>query len=357
MSKHRHREQDHHREQIRRSDADRLRRKDIRRPERMNTVAADEETYQQGSVIASESAYFIVRLDNGNEVRARTIKSTVSGNPNATLVATGDRVSVEVTDGDAIIRSVAERSTKLARKAHKRKDNFEQVIAANVDRLLIVSSVLEPSFLTSLIDRYIVAGLEGGLGIVIIVNKKDLLSEDPKKDFILEALDHYRSLGYQVFLTSGENGDGIAELKYSLAGHISVLAGRSGVGKSSIVNALVGENIARISDLTRKERRGAHTTTNAVLIPIPDVENAYVIDTPGVREFFNHAPDEENLKFHFVEFLPYQEQCAMRNCTHTHEADCAVRHAVEEGEIPHWRYNCYSALYEEALAERDKLYS
>jgi ribosome biogenesis GTPase len=131
-----------------------------------------------------------------------------------------------------------------------------------------------------------------------------------------------------------------------------VLAGRSGVGKSSIINKLLGEEAAKIGVLTRKERRGAHTTTNTVMIPLTGVEGAFVIDTPGVREFFNHDLDDENLKFHFAEFAAFAGSCEMTNCTHVHEPGCAVFNAADSGEIPHWRYNSYCALYEETAAAK-----
>lgn len=344
-------------ERIRRSNADRARRKVIKHRERLEMdLKQVQENLIQGRVIGIESAYYTILTSEGETLRAKTVKSTVSENPNSTLVTIGDAVGIEVGEqsGDTVIRKVYERRTKLSRKAAKRRDTFEQVIAANVDRLLIVSSSLAPHFLSNVIDRYIVAGLEGGLDISIVLNKADNLPADPRREFILEALDHYSSLGYACYKTSAETNEGIAELCSSLGENVSVFAGRSGVGKSSVINAILGEKRFEIGDLTKKEQRGAHTTTNSVMIPLPSVSNAFVVDTPGVREFFNHELDDENLKFHYAEFEPYQHDCAMTNCTHTHEPGCAVFAAVEEGIIPDWRHNSYITLYEEAVAERKK---
>lgn len=344
-------------ERIRRSNVDRVRKKDIRHRERIEKEPKKtDESLLRARVIGSESAYYHLMTPEGEGYKAKTIKSTTSENQNSTLVAVGDEVGIElgIEGGDNIIRTVYGRRTKLSRKAHKRKDVFEQVIAANVDRLLIISSSIEPQFLSSVIDRYIVAGLEGDLEIVIVVNKADLLVLDPRREFILDALDHYASLGYGSFLTSSESGEGIDTLRDSLEGKVSVLAGRSGVGKSSIVNKLMGDESAKIGVLTRKERRGAHTTTNSVMVPLAGSVNAFIIDTPGVREFFNHELDADNLKFHYAEFAPYQYQCDMTNCTHTHEPGCAVYAAVEEEKIPAWRHNSYLMIYEEAVAERKK---
>jgi ribosome biogenesis GTPase len=342
-------------ERIRRSNVDRVARSEIKHRERSaKDFKRVEMDLAKARVMGSESAYYILFAEDGSTVRAKTVKSTIAENPNSTLVAVGDEVGIEPGTGgsDAVIRKVYERRTKLSRKAHKRKDVFEQVIAANVDRLLIISSSLEPQFLTSVIDRYIVAGLEGELEVSIVVNKADLMATDPKKEFILEALDYYSALGYPCFLTSGESGEGIDELRRSLEGKVSVLAGRSGVGKSSIINSLLGEEATKIGVLTRKERRGAHTTTSSVMIPLTGVDGAFVIDTPGVREFFNHDLDDENLKFHFAEFAAFADSCEMTNCTHVHEPGCAVFAAAERGEIAHWRYNSYCALYQETLAQR-----
>lgn len=344
-------------ERIRRSNADRSRRKEIKHRERLEMdLKQVQENLTSGRVIGVESAYYTIFTTGGETLRAKTVKSTISDNPNSTLVTIGDVVGIEHGDqgGDNVIRKVFERRTKLSRRAAKRRDTFEQVIAANVDRLLIVTSSLAPHFLSNVIDRYIVAGLEGGLEVAIVLNKADNLPNDPRREFILEALDHYSSLGYPCYKTSAETGEGIEELQRSLEEKVSVFAGRSGVGKSSVINAILGEKRFEIGDLTKKEQRGAHTTTNSVMIPLPSVKDAFVIDTPGVREFFNHALDDENLKFHYAEFEPYQQDCDMTNCTHTHEPGCAVYAAVESGKIPAWRHNSYITLYEEAVAERKK---
>ena len=140
-------------------------------------------------------------------------------------------------------------------------------------------------------------------------------------------------------------------------GKISVFAGHSGVGKSSIINAIFGQEVGRTGALSKKYRRGAHTTSASVLMPIPEMENTYVVDTPGVREFSNFELDPQNLKFFFVEFLRYQERCSITNCSHIHEPGCAVRQAVEEDRIAIERYKNYEKLFEEAQqAKMRKLY-
>lgn len=353
-------------ERIRRSNTDRIRRKDIKHRERHSIdAAANSDALVKARVIGVEGAFYVAMTAEGEEIRTRTVKSTVSENHNATLVAVGDDVGIErgESDGqhsgeivtDNVIRRVYERRTKLARRLHKRSDAFEQVIAANVDVLCITMSCVEPPFRPGICDRYIIAGLDGGLDIYIVLNKIDLLDEDPSREFIIEALEYYSGLGYIPHLTSTETGEGIDELREGLRGKTSVFAGKSGVGKSSLVNSLLGEVVARTSELTSKERRGVHTTTNSSLLPLAGVDDSYIIDTPGVREFFNYELDDENLKYHYPEFEKFAADCDMTNCTHTHEPGCAVFAAIEKGEIPEWRYNSYASLYEEAVRERKKL--
>jgi len=301
----------------------------------------------------------VLRLDDGSEVRAKTYKSTRSANPNATLVAIGDKVkfashtednSDDGSISDYLIEEVLPRRTKLSRRAAGRREAFEQVIVANVDVLVIVVCVGKPKLRSGIIDRYVVAGVEGGLDIVIAINKMDIASE-AEKDEAQYFQDVYQEIGYPVLLMSASSGSRISELKELIAGKISVFAGHSGVGKSSIVNAILGRKAAQIGALQRKFKGGAHTTAASTLIPVISMPDTYIADTPGVREFANFALDPQNLKFAFVEFLKFQERCAIPNCSHIHEPGCAVRQALEDDLISIDRYSNYQKLFEEAKKE------
>jgi len=303
----------------------------------------------------SEGANFIVRDETGSEFRARSIKSTTSGNENATLVAVGDQVLLERSEQEiSVIREVLPRKTKLSRKAHKRRDSFEQVIAANIDILAIVMSAGDPPFQNGILDKYIIAGHEGGLDILIVLNKLDELEDNLRKNFIDEALAYYQKIGYAVIRTSAITGNGVSELKQTFENKTAVFAGKSGVGKSSLVNKLIGKEMLRTQELTLKEQRGMHTTTNTVLIPLDEHGNSFICDTPGIREFFHFELDPDLIKFSFPDFLQLQEHCQMTNCMHIHEPGCAVMEAVDDGMIPEWRYNSYMGLWEEAERERKK---
>jgi len=344
-------------ERIRRSNVDRTRKKDVRHRERHSVkeiaIDTDAGSYIKARVISTEGANFITRDESGAEYRARSVKSTKSGNENATLVAVGDDVLIEPSDGDiSVIREVLFRRTKLSRKAHKRNDNFEQVIAANIDILAVVMSAGDPPFQNGILDKYIVAGHEGGLDILIVLNKADELDENPRRHFINEALEYYEKIGYMSIRTSAISGGGLTELKKIFENKLAVFAGKSGVGKSSLVNSLLGKQVAHTKELSRKEQRGMHTTTTTSLLAIGEGTNGFIVDTPGIREFFHFDLDPDLIKFHFADFLTLQEDCAMTNCMHIHEPGCAVIEAVEDGEIPEWRYNSYMGLWEEAERER-----
>ncbi len=305
----------------------------------------------------------MLRLDDGSEIRARTYKGTRSANPNSTLVAIGDEVSAiahsvpQNDDGGSIdeheyflIEEVLPRRTKLSRRAAGRRDAFEQVIVANVDVLVIVASVSQPKLRSGIIDRYTVAGVEGGLAIVIAINKIDQATP-AEMDEALYFHAVYQEIGYAVHLISATQGSGIPALKEEIAGKTSVFAGHSGVGKSSIVNAILGREAAQTGALQRKRKGGAHTTATSILRDVQDLPGTFIADTPGVREFANFELDPQNLKFAFVEFQKFQERCAITNCSHIHEPGCAVRQAVEDDKISIDRYSNYQKLFEEAKKE------
>jgi ribosome biogenesis GTPase len=350
------------REQIRgaHEDRDLTRRKLTKRRDRIPSALLKENPDEAiARVITTEGFYYVLRVEDGSEIRARTYKGTRSANPNATLVAIGDNVRLatpspsENQDGsthDYLIEEVLPRHTKLSRRAAGRRDAFEQVIVANVDLLVIVVSVGKPKLRSGIIDRYIVAGIEGGLDIVIAINKIDIAPEK-EMDEAQYFQDVYQEVGYPVHLLSAINGSGIEGLKSEIAGKTSVFAGHSGVGKSSIINALLGREAAQTGKLQRKFKGGAHTTASSTLIPVEAIPDTFIADTPGVREFANFELDPQNLKFAFVEFQKYQERCAIPNCSHTHEPGCAVRQAVEDDKISIDRYSNYQKLFEEAKKE------
>ena len=204
---------------------------------------------------------------------------------------------------------------------------------------MIVSSVSEPRFAQGLIDRYLVAAERGGMDAVVCVNKIDLADERAP----IPRLDFYAQLGYKLLFTSVPEGRGIHELREVLAGRTSVLAGHSGTGKSSLINAAQPGLELSVRDISRSTSKGRHTTSSVTLLPL-DV-GGYVVDTPGVRAFGLWDLHREELEQYFPEIAELSQACRMRDCTHIHEPGCSVKAAVEAGRIAPERHASYVSIY------------
>ena len=241
------------------------------------------------------------------------------------VVAPGDEIFVA--SGKVI--GIAPRKTTLSR-SDPSNPNREKVIVANIDMVVIVASLTDPPFRTGLIDRYLTATERGGAKPVLCVTKTDL-GED------VSCASVYRDLGIPVILSSVESGQGIDELRDLLAGSLSVLVGHSGVGKSSLTNALLDEDRARTGLVNTVNKKGRHTTTASTLYHLEN--GARIIDTPGIREFGLRPMTAEELAEAFSEFAKFQ--CRFRDCKHEREPDCGVKQAVEEGKIAAARYGSY----------------
>jgi ribosome biogenesis GTPase len=272
-------------------------------------------------------------------------------------IAVGDYVKVDLdaAEGGAI-EEVLPRKTKLAR-ASSGEGSLEQVLVANVDQVLIVSAVVDPLFRPDIVDRILVGAERGGMQARVVLNKLDLEgSRKPRKPEILAAggpgairssaewHDFYSSLGYPVHLCSVETGQGIDELRQTLEDRITVFSGLSGVGKSSLLNAIEPGLSLRVGKISGRHREGRHTTTHSSLLRLEN--GGYVVDTPGIRNFGLFGLEKHELPELFPEMRPFLGQCSFANCSHTHEPDCAIRAALERGEIHQQRYECYVSLLE-----------
>lgn len=258
-------------------------------------------------------------------------------------VTVGDRVRFRVVaDGpgvqaEGVIVTVEPRRSELRRLAGRRV----QVIAANVDQVLIVSSADLPPPKPHLIDRYIVSALAGGMTPVLCLNKIDLDADRRTRDVTRR----YATLGYCVVHCSALTGEGVDELRQLLRGRSTVLAGQSGVGKSSLLNALQPGLKLRVGDISDETLKGRHTTSTAALIRL-DI-NAYVVDTPGVRSFDVSMVPRGELEQYFTEFVPLVPDCKFPDCTHIPETGCAIKRAVEEERIHPERYESYVRMFED----------
>ncbi len=255
-------------------------------------------------------------------------------------VVVGDRVRVRRhEDGGHTIEAVEERRTQLARRAPgPRGRHRPKVVVANVEQLVPVFSVTHPEPSLRMLDRFLVLAEANRLDAAIIANKIDL---DPDA---AAAFAPYESIGYPVVHASAETGEGVDALRDLFRHRISVLAGPSGVGKSSLLNAMQPGLGLRVGDVSDAVRKGRHTTVSSLLIPLE--AGGHVADTPGLRELGLWGVDLEDLDACFPEMRPYLGGCQFRSCTHTHEPGCAVRAAVEAGEVTPARYESYVALLE-----------
>ncbi len=254
-----------------------------------------------------------------------------------TEIAVGDHVVIEEREGIQFLTRVLRRKTKLSRPDPGIAAR-ERVVVANVDTVVITVSVSAPPLHPRIIDRYLIAIQKGGAKPVIVLNKADLLEGEGD----LELLRPYRDQDIPVLAVSAEDGTGIEALRGHLLGGTSAFVGHSGVGKSSLVRALLPSIEIEIGDVSAGNRRGSHTTRRSTLYPLDD--NSRVIDTPGVREFGLWKIDQDELAWHFPEFEGCE--CRFRDCTHTHEPGCGVLVAVEDGRVSPHRYDTFIRLRE-----------
>ena len=249
------------------------------------------------------------------------------------LLASGDRVVVEFEGEDAFVRGVAPRRTTRSRPAGDHDRIARQVIAANIDLIVVVAAAARPPFRPGLVDRFLIAAEIGGVEPVLCLNKADLTGEEPVE------LQIYRGLGMRVCVTSCVDGRGLEELRGMISGRFSVFAGHSGVGKSSLLNALDPALRVHTQEVSGQTLRGRHTTTAGRLYELAG--NARVIDTPGIRSLGLWRVTPAESAYYFPELAETSMDCKYRNCTHTHEPECAVKTAVGEGRIKQGRYASY----------------
>jgi ribosome biogenesis GTPase / thiamine phosphate phosphatase len=295
----------------------------------------------RGMVLRAQSGFFWVQTEQGVlecSLRGRLKKERQSSD----IAVIGDAVEVlPIRPGHGAIEAVLPRRTKLARRAAGTRGVWsEDVIVANVDQVLVVCACASPEFHPKMLDRYLVLTEAAELDTVIVANKVDLVGQARASAMFAE----YERIGYRVLYTSAASGAGIAELRDLLAGRISVVTGKSGVGKSSLFNAVKPGLGLAVGEVSEAVDKGRHTTRVAELIALDG--GGYLADTPGIRELGLWRFPMDELAWCFREFRPFIDQCYFAGCTHTHEPDCAVRAQVG-GAISQDRYDSYVRLREE----------
>jgi len=255
------------------------------------------------------------------------------------LAAIGDRVKISQTEeGEGLIESVEPRERMISRMAPLPRGEYEQIIIANPDQIILVFSCAQPQPRIRMLDRFLIIAEEQSIPAVIVANKTDLVSESEAQDLF----EHYCVIGYHLIYSSVPEKRGISELQDILTGKISALAGPSGAGKSSLLNAIqpgLGLSIQGVSQATGK---GKHTTVSSELFPLDG--GGYVADTPGLKALALYDIEPEELDGYFPDIRPLVANCQFSNCTHVHEPGCAVREAVDQGVLHPERYDSYLRL-------------
>ncbi|MBP5498398.1 MAG: ribosome small subunit-dependent GTPase A [Muribaculaceae bacterium] len=295
-----------------------------------------------GTVVRNTGSWYVVHTPEGDlnckikgNFRLKGLRCT---NP----VAVGDNVTVELRgDGSCFIVEIAPRKNYIIRRASNLSKEF-QIIAANVDRALLVVTLAFPETNTTFIDRFLATAEAYDVPATIIINKVDLLTQGEERQLLQAVSNLYRTIGYDVLHTSTLTGEGISSLKEIVKDKTSLISGNSGVGKSSIINCLVPDARLRTGEVSDVHRTGMHTTTFSEMLDVPT--GGKVIDTPGVKGFGTIDFNRNEVAHYFPEIFSASARCKYGNCTHTHEPGCAVRDAVEQHFISESRYASYLSI-------------
>jgi len=311
-----------------------------------------------GETVVASMRGRLKKSDEGRRADGSMRRDTVEAAERVLKLAVGDRVTLEPDARESGVWAIAEilpRRSKLARRSPG--GGFgERVVAANVDQVVVVFAAARPDPHPRMIDRFLVVAEANGLAGRVVVNKVELVGDgDPALGEVVvrERFADYERAGYALHCTSVVRRHGLAALEEALAGRTSALSGPSGVGKSSLMNAMYPGLDLRVGEISESVGKGRHTTVGALLHPLPAVHGlaeGYVVDTPGLREIGLWGLPVESLDRCFPEFRPYIDQCRFADCAHRAEPECAVREAVERGTVSRARYESYLKLREELEA-------
>lgn len=299
---------------------------------------------KKGLVLKSTGSFYEIVGEDGVSMRA-TLKGKLrtQGIRTTNPVAVGDYVLVEQEKDSAIgvIKEVVGRKNYIIRKATKLSKE-SHILAANVDQALLLITLSAPVTTTMFIDRFLLSAEAYGIPVVLVFNKKDLLTQTEKQELLqLQAI--YEAIGYPCHLISAHHAEDVVQIRQLLKNKVSVVAGHSGVGKSTLITAVDPRWQLKTGDISAAHHSGKHTTTFAEMFALQS--GGYIIDTPGVRGFGLVAIDRAELGHYFKEIFAYSHQCKYNNCHHVYEPHCAVRAAVQEGEISESRYENYLRLF------------
>ena len=289
-----------------------------------------------GKIMKGIGGFYYVYVEQQGlyECRARGIFRNKKMKPNV-----GDVVDIDVL-------SEEEKTGNLV-KIHKRKNQLIRPMASNVDQALVIFSVHEPEPNFHLLNRFLITMEQQEIPVIICFNKTDLSTEQQQEQLRKD----YENSGCIVVFQAAAKGEGVTQVEELLRGKTTIMAGPSGVGKSSTLNCISKDRQMETGEVSEKIKRGKHTTRHSELIYIG--EDTYLMDTPGFSSLFLENIEKEDLKYYFPEFTPYENTCKFNGCCHIHEPGCEVKKALEEGKISKMRYDDYCMFYEE-LAQQKK---
>lgn len=314
-----------------------------------------------GLVVKEQSGFFWVEVADGRVYMCRLRGRLMEEAQSSDIAAIGDQVTISILEQDesglkGVIETVTERESVLSRavrtvgKRGAGDAEREHVIIANANQILFVFAAAQPSPDLNMLDRFLVAGETSGVDdLIIVVNKVDL--EDPTN--IENMFNPYKRMGYTIIQTSAKDGTGIDELRERLKGKISAFTGPSGVGKTSLLNHIQPGLARQVKQVSKTHQEGIHTTRDSALIKLDSIvfgENTYLADTPGMRTLNVWDVEPEELDAYFIDIADYVGQCRFGNCSHDNEPKCAVKTAIQNGQISLNRYKSYQKLRAELEA-------
>ena len=298
-----------------------------------------------GLIIKNTGSWYTVKTDDG-----RIVESKVKGNfrlkgiRSTSPVAVGDYVDIIMNaEGTALISAIDDRKNYIIRKASNLSKQ-SQIIAANLDQALLIITIKQPETSTTFIDRFLAGAEAYRVPVVLVFNKTDLLNDD-ERHYQQQMVTLYGTIGYPCIEISAETGMGIDQLQTLLKQKVTLVSGNSGVGKSTLINAIIPHADQRTAEISNAHGTGMHTTTFSEMIEL--AEGGYLIDTPGIKGFGTFDIEPEELTSYFKEIFEFSKDCKFNNCTHTHEPGCAVLQAVENHYISVSRYQSYLNMLED----------
>ena len=300
---------------------------------------------EKGLVIKNTGSWYVVKTEDGRQIECKIkgnfrLKGIRSTNP----IAVGDRVRIVLNpEGTAFITEIEDRKNYIIRRASNLSKQ-SHIIAANLDLCMLVVTVNYPETSTIFIDRFLASAEAYRVPVALVFNKTDLYSEDELR-YLDGLINLYTHIGYPCFRISALNNEGINEIKEELKGKITLFSGHSGVGKSTLINAILPEANLKTGEISTAHNKGMHTTTFSEMFPVEG--EGYIIDTPGIKGFGTFDMKDEEVGHYFKEIFEFSAHCKYGNCTHQHEPGCAVREAVENHYISESRYASYLNILED----------